>query len=111
MTIASAFFLAAALTPGWDSINPDRKEFPPQKVLWRADLDEEAGALVYGMDLFSKRGGLWERRREEHVEHVHAPETLRRLLEDAGFAEIRLRTDFPQADGGRLFITAKRKDS
>ena len=31
--------LAAALTPGWDNINPDRREFPPQKVLWRADFD------------------------------------------------------------------------
>ena len=39
MTIVSAFLLAAALTPGWASINPDRKEFPPQKVLWRADFD------------------------------------------------------------------------
>ena len=37
--LAAAVAGAAALTPGWDNINPDRKEFPPQKVLWRADLD------------------------------------------------------------------------
>ena len=39
-TILPAVVFAAALTPGWDSINPDRKEFPPQKVLWRADFGE-----------------------------------------------------------------------
>ena len=37
-TIASAFLLAAALTPGWENVNPDRKEFPPQKILWTADF-------------------------------------------------------------------------
>ena len=43
MTIASflvgtCLASAAAITPGWDNVNPDRKEFPPQKVLWTADL-------------------------------------------------------------------------
>ena len=36
---ASTAFFVAALTPGWDNINPDRKEFPPQEVLWTASLD------------------------------------------------------------------------
>ena len=29
---------AVAVTPGWENINPGRREFPPQKVLWTADL-------------------------------------------------------------------------
>ena len=77
--------------------------------LWRADFDEEANALIYGMDLFSRKGRLWERSREEHVEYAHAPEALRVLLEQAGFGEIALRTDGPHGEAGRLFITAKRK--
>ncbi len=77
--------------------------------LWRADFDGAADALIYGMDLFSRRGRLWARNREEHVEYVHRPEALRSLLAQAGFGEISLRTDGPQGDAGRLFITAKRK--
>ena len=77
--------------------------------LWRADFDEDTNALVYGMDLFSREGKLWQRSREEHVEYAHAAETLQALLENAGFADIALRTDGPHGDAGRLFITAKRK--
>ena len=42
--------LFAALTPGWDNMNPDRKEFPPQKILWRADLDAAKLELRDGAD-------------------------------------------------------------
>ena len=77
--------------------------------LWRADYDSEANALIYGMDLFSRRGRFWDRSREEHVEYAHSPETLRLLLEQAGFSEITFRTDGPHGNAGRLFITAKRK--
>ena len=78
--------------------------------LWRADFDEESAALVYGMDLFTRKGRLWAREGEEHVEYAHEPETLRSLLEAAGFGQVRLRSDGPQGESGRLFITAKRKD-
>ena len=78
--------------------------------LWRADFDERSAALVYGMDLFTRRGRLWEREGEEHVEYAHEPETLRALLEEAGFGELMFRSDGPQGDAGRLWITAKRKD-
>ena len=78
--------------------------------LWRAEYLEDETALVYGMDLFFRRGGLWDRRREEHIEYAHEPETLRSLLEAAGFGQVRLRSDGPQGESGRLFITAKRKD-
>ena len=76
--------------------------------LWRADFDEERKALVYGMDLFQSVGKLWKRTGEEHVEYAHDPETLKSMLEAAGFKDVRLRPDCPQGDDGRLFITAKR---
>lgn len=76
--------------------------------LWRADFDEEEGALVYGMDLFTRRGRLWERSGEEHVEYAHDPEKLRAMLAAAGFEAVRFRSDGPQGDAGRLYIISKR---
>ena len=76
--------------------------------LWRADFDEELSAIVYGMDIFSRRKSLWNREREEHVEYAHAPEMLKALLESEGFTGVRLTSDAPQGDSGRLFIIAKR---
>ncbi len=76
--------------------------------LWRADFDEELRALIYGMDLFTRRGRLWERSGEEHIEYAHEPEALREALEEAGFGGVRLRQDGPQGDAGRLYIIAER---
>ena len=81
----------------------------PGGLLICADFDEEACALVYGMDLFTRRGALWAREDEEHVEYAHEPETLRALLKQACFSDVSLRRDGPQGDLGRLWITAKRK--
>ncbi len=77
--------------------------------LWRADFDEEAGAVIYGMDIFSRAGALWERSSEEHIEYAHSPEIIAKLLSDSGFADVQLRRDGPQGDSGRLFICAVRK--
>ena len=76
--------------------------------LWRADLDEEQQAIVYGMDLFERCGQLWRRSGEEHVEYIHKPETLRALLAQQGFFDIRLIENGPQHEAGRLFLTATR---
>lgn len=76
--------------------------------LWRADFDAELGALVYGMDLFTRRGRLWERSGEEHIEYAHEPETLKTALEEAGFEDVRRRTDGPQGGAGRLYMIARR---
>ena len=76
--------------------------------LWRADFDEELSAIVYGMDIFSRQGRLWQRESEEHVEYAHEPAALQALLEQTGFHDVCLRPDCPQGDMGRLFITAIR---
>ena len=75
--------------------------------LWRGEFDEEENALFYGMDIFSRDGPLWRRHSEEHVEYAHAPEALRALLEAAGFRGVRLLTDGPMAEQGRLYIAAE----
>lgn len=76
--------------------------------LWRADFDEEMNAIVYGMDIFSRRGRLWQRESEEHIEYAHSPAMLQGVMEKNGFTHICLHTDCPQGDRGRLFISAKR---
>lgn len=78
--------------------------------LWRADYDEELPGIVYGMDIFSKRGRLWERDSEEHVEYSYTPEYLRALLEAECFEDVKFHLDCPQGDMGRMFITARRKN-
>ena len=75
--------------------------------LWRADFSEEDKSLLYGMDLFSRHGKLWQRECEEHVEYAHSPKELKAALEKAGFEQLRFYADCPQGDKGRLFISAK----
>lgn len=76
--------------------------------LWRSDFDAESNTMRYGMDIFSREGELWRRDGEEHIEYAHAPETLRTLLENAGFTDVVFHPDCPQSGDGRLFITAVR---
>lgn len=74
--------------------------------LWRADFDDEENCICYGMDIFSREGKLWRRESEEHIEYAHEPELLKALLENAGFENVRLCSDCPQGDSGRMFIVA-----
>ena len=76
--------------------------------LWRADMDEEEGLVVYGMDIFSAEGELWRRQSEEHIEYVHEFDTLKAFLEKEGFEKITLCADGPQHALGRQFIRAVR---
>ena len=75
--------------------------------LWRADFDEEEKCICYGMDIFSKEAKLWRRESEEHIEYAHEPLWLKKLLEDAGFTNVRLCSDCPQGNEGRMFIIAE----
>jgi len=77
--------------------------------LWRADFDEEAQAIIYGMDIFTRKGRLWQRSSEEHVEYAHSEKYLRSVMEEAGFENIRFSSHCPQGDAGRVFVIAKRK--
>lgn len=76
--------------------------------LWRADFDSESGVMRYGMDLFERRGRLWEREREEHIEYAHPLAWLEQTLTAAGFDRVTVHTDTPQYAQGRRFITARR---
>ncbi len=105
-------FLFDVKTPEWFR-SLDGELFVDEKedllCLWRAALDEKRRAVIYGMDLFERRGRLWQRSGEEHVEYLHEPEELKRLLEEQGFSDVTLCADGPQHGDGRLFVTAVRK--
>ena len=77
--------------------------------LWRSHFDEEIGALIYGMDIFTDIGDeCWAREQEEHIEYSHEPEELLRLLTCAGFGEVRMDKNGPHGTEGRIFIEAIR---
>lgn len=74
--------------------------------VWRGRFEE--GALYYGMDIFARAGKCWNRYAEEHVEYPHEPERVKELLENAGFTDVRVRTDGPMGGADRVFFTAIR---
>lgn len=62
--------------------------------LWRADFDRSMNALIYGMDLFSrKNSGLWQRKREEHVEYAHPEAALSEVLSAEGFVDFSVKEE------------------
>ena len=103
-------FIFDVRTPAWfrsidGSVFVDETE--DCLCLWRADFDETDSCMCYGMDIFTRKGRLWRREGEEHIEYAHEPEKLKALLRNAGFVNVRLCTDCPQGDDGRLFIVAE----
>ena len=73
--------------------------------LWRADFDEGLGALVYGMDLFSRqKGGLWRRSREAHIEYAHPVAFLQEAFSACGFADVQA-----EEAEDRLFFRCRRE--
>ena len=72
--------------------------------LWRADYDSGLGALVYGMDLFSREGQFWRRSREEHIEYAHSLPDLNMLLTKHGFTDLQVKEE-----EDRLFLRCRRQ--
>lgn len=104
-------FIFDLRSPGWlrsmdGQIYVDEQE--DVLCLWRADMDEDEGLVVYGMDIFSAEGELWRRESEEHIEYVHEFDSLKALLEGEGFVDVTLCSGGPQSDLGRQFIKATR---
>lgn len=56
--------------------------------VWRADFDHEERLCYYGIDLFRKKGKLWERSFEQHCEYAYEPQELTDWLREAGFCRV-----------------------
>ena len=80
--------------------------------VWRGEFDEETNICSYGMDLFQRKGNLWERSFEEHREYAYSADQLVGFLKDAGFTHIRVyadrRLEAPAEGEQRIYIKARK---
>ena len=80
--------------------------------VWRGEFDEETNICSYGMDLFQRKGNLWERSFEEHCEYAYSAEQLAGYLKAAGFTHIRVygdrRMEAPAEGEQRIYIKARK---
>jgi ubiquinone/menaquinone biosynthesis C-methylase UbiE len=78
--------------------------------VWRVEFEETTRLCYYGIDLFRRRGDLWERSAEQHCEYAYEPAELVQWLREAGFACVELygdcTMDAPTADAQRIYFAA-----
>lgn len=78
--------------------------------VWRVDFDQAENICYYGIDLFRKKGTLWERSFEQHSEYAYAPAELIQWLRDAGFGRVELygdcRLEAPAETEQRIYFAA-----
>lgn len=80
--------------------------------VWRGEFDERTNICSYGMDLFQRRGEVWERSFEEHREYAYSAGQLVGYLRSAGFTHIRVYADrkleAPAEGEQRIYIKARK---
>ena len=80
--------------------------------VWRGEFDEETNICSYAMDLFQRKGNLWERSYEEHCEYAYSADQLVGYLKAAGFTHIRVygdrRLEAPKEGEQRIYIKARK---
>ncbi len=80
--------------------------------VWRGEFDEQTNICSYGMDLFQRRGAVWERSFEEHCEYAYSAQQLTGYLKAAGFTHIRVYADrlfeAPREGEQRIYIKARK---
>ena len=80
--------------------------------VWRGEFDRETNICSYGMDLFQRRGEVWERSFEEHREYAYSRQQLTKYLKAAGFTHIRVYADrlfeAPREGEQRIYFKARK---
>ncbi len=80
--------------------------------VWRGAFDEKTNICAYGMDLFQRRGDVWQRSFEEHLEYAYTREQLTAYLQETGFTHIEVFADraFTQPRSGeqRIYFKARK---
>ena len=80
--------------------------------VWRGVFDEDTNICTYAMDLFQRRGKLWQRTLEEHCEYAYSAEQLVGYLKEAGFTGIEVFSDRriqpPREEDQRIYIKARK---
>ena len=80
--------------------------------VWRGEFDIDTNICTYGMDLFQRRGDVWERSFEEHREYAYSREQLTKYLKAAGFTRIEVYADrcfeAPRQGEQRIYFKARK---
>lgn len=80
--------------------------------VWRGEFDENTNICSYGMDLFQRRGKLWQRSFEEHQEYAYSQQQLTDYLKEAGFTYIQVYADrileAPRPGEQRIYFKARK---
>ena len=80
--------------------------------VWRGEFDQKTNICSYGMDLFQRRGAVWERSFEEHREYAYSASQLKAYLKAAGFTSIAVYADrefaAPRDGEQRIYIKARK---
>lgn len=80
---------------------------------WSAEYDEDSRICSMIMDIFDKKGSLWERSQEEHIERAHSDDEIASAVENAQFKVLDKfdELSFNCANNGseRVFWIAERK--
>ena len=80
--------------------------------LWRGEFNADTNICTYGMDLFQRRGDLWERSWETHEEYAYSRQQLVGYLRKAGFTSIAVYADrlfeAPREGEQRIYIKARK---
>lgn len=79
--------------------------------VWQAQIDED-DLCYYDFDIFElNEDGAWNRYQEHHAERIYDTDTLRDMLEQAGFVDIELRGELsdsaPDEQEERIFFIAR----
>ena len=111
MLFRSGLFIFDIRSPEWiESMDGQTCVDEQDNVLclWRSEVNHDEKCIYYDMDIFSKKGDLWERTEEEHTEYIYSFEYLKKLLISEGFRSIKIIRDGPQHELGRITIAAER---
>jgi SAM-dependent methyltransferase len=80
--------------------------------VWRGEFDEQTNICSYGMDLFQRKGNLWQRSFEEHQEYAYREAQLVSYLKNAGFNGIEVfgdrRLEAPSEQDQRIYLKARK---
>ncbi len=80
--------------------------------VWRGEFDERTNICCYGMDLFHRRGQVWERSFEEHREYAYSAAQLVDYLKAAGFTSVCVyadrRLEAPGEGEQRIYLKARK---
>ena len=80
--------------------------------VWRGEFDEESNICSYAMDLFQRKGQLWQRSFEEHREYAYSARQLVGYLKAAGFNHIEVfgdrRMEKPAEGEQRIYLKARK---